>query len=185
MRAVHGGACSVKYTTVMANLFFVCIYIYCCYFGFLLLQLRYHRRAVLVRGQKKSMTHPLWCLFTGEHWSGALNPLPLEGEPAHPANVQLGSVSNYLCCFMLTCAYYDDSSHLFRYTAGMTRIDSGVFEPGWEDRLGITPNDVQWVETGERLTPESFAEKRASDMTPPNHFGFRELENTDRVHRTP
>ena len=43
----------------------------------------------------------------------------------------------------------------------MTRIDSGVFEPGWEDRLGITPNDVQWVETGERLTAETFAEKRA------------------------
>ena len=172
MRAVHDGACSVKYTMVMTNLFF-CLYIYIyiyiyilLLFWFLLLQLRHHRRAVLVRGPKKMMTHPLWCLFTGEHWSGALKPLPLEGGPAHPANVQLGSVSNYLCCFMLTCAYSDDASHLFRYTAGMTRIDSGVFEPGWEDRLGITPNDVQWVETGERLTPESFAEKRASDDSP-------------------
>lgn len=91
------------YTMAMANLFLVC-------FWFFTFAVAISPQSSTRMWTKKSMTHPLWCLFTGEHWSGALNPLPLEGEPAHPANVQLGSVSNYLCCFMLTCAYSDDLS---------------------------------------------------------------------------
>lgn len=33
----------------------------------------------------------------------------------------------------------DISAEAYPYTAGMTRIDSGVFKPGWQDRLGIGP----------------------------------------------
>merc|ERR1740121_1782455 len=43
----------------------------------------------------------------------------------------------------------------------MTRLDSGVFEPGWQDRLKIRPEDIEWIETGERLTATSFAQRRA------------------------
>jgi hypothetical protein len=37
-----------------------------------------------------------------------------------------------------------------------TEIESSVFHPGWQQQLGITYSDLQWVETGERLTEESF-----------------------------
>lgn len=56
----------------------------------------------------------------------------------------------------------DVTTEAYPYTAGMTRLDSGVFEPGWEGRLKIGPGDLEWIETGERLTAENFAERRAA-----------------------
>lgn len=53
----------------------------------------------------------------------------------------------------ITCEQYP-------YTAGMTRLDSGVFNPGWQDRLGIGPESVEWMATHERLTAESFPERQ-------------------------
>jgi len=54
----------------------------------------------------------------------------------------------------------DISLESYPYTAGMTRIETAIFDPGWEERLGIAPKDMIWAETGERLTPESFARFR-------------------------
>jgi amidohydrolase family protein len=49
----------------------------------------------------------------------------------------------------------------YPYGAGMTDLKSAVFNPGWQQRLGITEHDVAIPETGERLTPETFARYRA------------------------
>jgi hypothetical protein len=54
----------------------------------------------------------------------------------------------------------DISLESYPYVAGMTRIETAIFDPGWEQRLGITPKDMVWVETGERLTPETFQKYR-------------------------
>lgn len=48
------------------------------------------------------------------------------------------------------------STELYPYTAGNTEIGSAIFNEGWQERLGCTYQDLQWVETGERLTPETF-----------------------------
>ncbi len=45
--------------------------------------------------------------------------------------------------------------------AGMTDLKSSVFNPGWQQRIGVTERDVAIPETGERLTAESFATYRA------------------------
>jgi N-acyl-D-aspartate/D-glutamate deacylase len=50
----------------------------------------------------------------------------------------------------------DITTEAYPYVAGATRIESGVFNPGWQEQLGITYHDLQWVATGERLTEESF-----------------------------
>ena len=42
----------------------------------------------------------------------------------------------------------------------MTDIKSAIFDPGWQERAGITFSDIQWPATGERLTAESFARYR-------------------------
>jgi dihydroorotase len=55
----------------------------------------------------------------------------------------------------------DVTTEAYPYTAGMTRLDSGVFEPGWDKRLRIGPGDLEWIDTGERLTWENFESKRA------------------------
>jgi N-acyl-D-aspartate/D-glutamate deacylase len=54
----------------------------------------------------------------------------------------------------------DVTTEAYPYTAGMTDIRSGVFAPGWQEGYGISFGDLQWAETGERLTAASFGEKR-------------------------
>jgi N-acyl-D-aspartate/D-glutamate deacylase len=49
------------------------------------------------------------------------------------------------------------TTEAYPYTAGMTDISSAIFSPGWQQRNGgITYKDLQWAQTGERLTEESF-----------------------------
>jgi hypothetical protein len=48
----------------------------------------------------------------------------------------------------------------YPYGAGMTDLKSSVFNPGWQQKLGITERDVAIPESGERLTVESFAKYR-------------------------
>ena len=50
----------------------------------------------------------------------------------------------------------DVTTELYPYTAGSTVLPSAVFNPGWQQKLGMSYQDLQWVETGERLTQETF-----------------------------
>jgi imidazolonepropionase-like amidohydrolase len=54
----------------------------------------------------------------------------------------------------------DITAEQYSYCAGMTRIDSSVFSDGWQQRLGIGPERLEWCLTGERLTEETFAAYR-------------------------
>ena len=56
----------------------------------------------------------------------------------------------------------DVTTEAYPYTAGQTAIDSAMFDPGWQEKLSIGYGDLQWVETGERLTAESFERYRKS-----------------------
>jgi dihydroorotase len=56
----------------------------------------------------------------------------------------------------------DITTEAYPYTVGMTKIDSAMFDPGWQERLSITYRDLQWVATGERLTADSFDRYRKS-----------------------
>jgi dihydroorotase len=54
----------------------------------------------------------------------------------------------------------DVTTECYPYTAAMTDLGSALFGPGWQQREGITYKDLQWVETGERLTQETFQKYR-------------------------
>jgi N-acyl-D-aspartate/D-glutamate deacylase len=54
----------------------------------------------------------------------------------------------------------DVTTECYPYTAGSTALQSAVFDPGWQERLGISYGDVQWTATGERLTAETFEKYR-------------------------
>jgi len=56
----------------------------------------------------------------------------------------------------------DVSVECYPYPATQTTIESAVYDEGWQDSFGITYEDLQWVETGERLNAESFARYRKS-----------------------
>ncbi|MEP7348045.1 MAG: amidohydrolase family protein, partial [Gemmatimonadaceae bacterium] len=54
----------------------------------------------------------------------------------------------------------DVTTELYPYEAASTSIQAAIFDPGWQDRLGVKEDAVLYVKTGERLTPESFAKYR-------------------------
>jgi N-acyl-D-aspartate/D-glutamate deacylase len=54
----------------------------------------------------------------------------------------------------------DVTTECYPYTAGMTQLESAIFDPGWQERLAISYNDLQWTATGERLTEETFKKYR-------------------------
>lgn len=54
----------------------------------------------------------------------------------------------------------DITAEVYPWTAGMTDIKSAIFNEGWRDAFGLGYGDLQWGETGERLTEESFRHYR-------------------------
>jgi N-acyl-D-aspartate/D-glutamate deacylase len=55
---------------------------------------------------------------------------------------------------------HDISVECYPWTAGMTEIQSAIFAPGFQQRLGVDYNDFQWGATGERLNELSFKRYR-------------------------
>ena len=50
----------------------------------------------------------------------------------------------------------DISSEIFPHTAGSTSVKADVFDRDWQKIFDITYDDVQWAETGEYFTKESW-----------------------------
>jgi N-acyl-D-aspartate/D-glutamate deacylase len=88
----------------------------------------------------------------------------LTGAPVHVAHITsngLRSTPRLLQMIAEARAHkLDITTELYPYTAAMSGIESALFDPGWQATLGIGYHDLQWAETGERLTPESFARYR-------------------------
>jgi dihydroorotase-like cyclic amidohydrolase len=59
----------------------------------------------------------------------------------------------------------DVTTEVYPYTAASTSLESAIFDEGWQDRLQITYEDLQWQDTGERLTAETFAKYREQGGT--------------------
>jgi hypothetical protein len=54
----------------------------------------------------------------------------------------------------------DVTTECYPYGASSTILQSAVFDSGWEERLGVSYHELQWTETGERLTAETFEKYR-------------------------
>jgi N-acyl-D-aspartate/D-glutamate deacylase len=54
----------------------------------------------------------------------------------------------------------DVTTEAYPYTAAATRLESALFEPGWQEKTGRGYSDLLWVATGERLTADSFERYR-------------------------
>jgi N-acyl-D-aspartate/D-glutamate deacylase len=59
----------------------------------------------------------------------------------------------------------DVTTEAYPYIAGMTSINSALFNPGWQDKFGIGYSDLVLPETGERLTKGRFDELHNSSAT--------------------
>jgi N-acyl-D-aspartate/D-glutamate deacylase len=57
----------------------------------------------------------------------------------------------------------DVTTEAYPYIAGMTFINSAVFNPGWREKMGIDYSDLVLPNTGEHLTKERFDELHNSN----------------------
>lgn len=82
------------------------------------------------------------------------------GAPVHVVHLGASATVNFdLGIRMVEAARkrgVDITVESYPYVAGMTRIETAIFNTGFRERLGLDYKDMLWVETGERLTEETF-----------------------------
>jgi len=55
----------------------------------------------------------------------------------------------------------DVTTEAYPYVAGFTEINSALFNPGWQEKLGVGYDALQMPDTGEKLTKERFDQLHA------------------------
>lgn len=93
----------------------------------------------------------------------------ITGAALHIVHINSMSLSNIqLALDMIDLANrkgFDISTEMYPYTAASTLLQSAIFNDNWQEKLGMTYNDLQWVATGERLTKETFEAYRKTGGT--------------------
>jgi len=93
----------------------------------------------------------------------------LTGAPLHIVHINSMSLGQIdLALNMVRAAVsrgFDITTELYSYTAASTTLESAMFDEGWQEKLGISYGDLQWVATGERLTKETFSTYRKAGGT--------------------
>ncbi|MGE0555570.1 MAG: amidohydrolase family protein [Gemmatimonadales bacterium] len=79
----------------------------------------------------------------------------------HIASSSLGDLPEALALLdSARAAGQNVTTEVYPYTAGSTRLESAMFNPGWQSNLRLDYGDLAWPLTGERLTRESFERYR-------------------------
>jgi N-acyl-D-aspartate/D-glutamate deacylase len=90
----------------------------------------------------------------------------ITGAPVHIAHINSTCARDSLeCLAMIDGARtrgLDVTTEAYPYIAGMTRVNSALFEGKWIERLGIDYSDLVLPGTGEHLTQKRFEELHAS-----------------------
>ena len=88
----------------------------------------------------------------------------LTGAPLHIVHINSSTLGQiYLGIELVQAAQrkgFNITTELYPYPAASTGLQSALFDEGWQQRLGISYGELQWVATGERLTKETFESYR-------------------------
>jgi len=86
----------------------------------------------------------------------------ITGAPLHIVHINSSCLRDALECLSMIegarARGLDVTTEAYPYIAGMTFINSAVFNPGWQERQGISYGDLVLPNTGEHLTRERFDE---------------------------
>ena len=86
----------------------------------------------------------------------------ISGASLHIVHINSSCLQDGLECLSLVAGArargIDVTTEAYPYIAGMTSINSALFNPGWSEKLGIDYSSLQLPDTGERLTKERFDE---------------------------
>jgi N-acyl-D-aspartate/D-glutamate deacylase len=90
----------------------------------------------------------------------------ISGAPLHIVHINSTCLRDTLECLSLIegarARGLDVTTEAYPYIAGMTQINSALFNPGWREKLGIEYADLVLPNTGEHLTKERFEELHKS-----------------------
>ncbi len=97
-----------------------------------------------------------------ESVSEVIGAAAITGAPLHIVHINSSCLRDSLECLSMVegarARGLDVTTEAYPYIAGMTAINSAVFSPGWQERMGISYNDLVLPDTGEHLTKERFDE---------------------------
>ena len=90
----------------------------------------------------------------------------ISGAPLHIVHINSTCLRDTPACLSLIegarARGLDVTTEAYPYIAGMTMVNSALFNPGWREKLGIDYSGLVLPETGEHLTKERFEELHAS-----------------------
>lgn len=90
----------------------------------------------------------------------------ITGAPVHIVHINSSCLKDSMECLAMVggarARGLDVTTEAYPYIAGMTYINSALFNPGFREKLGIDYKDLVLPETGEHLTEARFEELHAS-----------------------
>ncbi len=93
----------------------------------------------------------------------------ISGAPLHIVHINSTCLADSLECLSMIegarARGLDITTEAYPYIAGMTAINSALFNPGWQEKLGISYNELVLPDTGEHLTKSRFDELHNSAKT--------------------
>jgi N-acyl-D-aspartate/D-glutamate deacylase len=111
------------------------------------------------------------------------------GASLHIVHINSSCGAQALDCLSLVAGArargLDVTTEAYPYEAGMTSINSALFNPGWQQKFGVTYHDLMLPGTGERLTKERFDELHNSSEQRSIVLFINSMENVDPVFRSP
>jgi N-acyl-D-aspartate/D-glutamate deacylase len=86
----------------------------------------------------------------------------ISGAPLHIVHINSTCLADTLECLSLVQGArergLDVTTEAYPYIAGMTAVNSALFNPGWKEKLGIDYSNLVIPDTGEHLTKARFDE---------------------------
>jgi len=90
----------------------------------------------------------------------------ITGAPLHIVHINSTCLKDSPECLSMVAGArargLDVTTEAYPYIAGMTFVNSALFNPGWKEKVGIDYGALQIPSTGERLTKERFEQLHAS-----------------------
>jgi N-acyl-D-aspartate/D-glutamate deacylase len=104
-----------------------------------------------------------------ESISEVIGAAAITGAPLHIVHINSSCLHDSLECLSMVeggrARGLDVTTEAYPYIAGMTSINSALFNPGWQSKLGISYSELVLPDTGEHLTKERFDELHNSTAT--------------------
>ncbi|MGC1371643.1 MAG: amidohydrolase family protein [Candidatus Sulfotelmatobacter sp.] len=93
----------------------------------------------------------------------------ITGAPLHIVHINSSCLRDSMECLSMVAGArargLDVTTEAYPYIAGITPINSALFNPGWQEKLGIGYGDLVLPNSGEHLTKQRFDELHNSNST--------------------